>query len=239
MEVRFATDELVSELTLQLVGTIGSQTDPTRETPQSGPISDEQIPAFPIPPGEIFDDQGSDVPMPGDYIMPYALTPPPFVVQEGALACSWLESLGIQSGPMSDEPTPAFPISPSEVFDDQGSDLPMPGSYTLPYAPRSPPFVKQERVLTCSWSEPLGLEDIGECPVDGVHMSHTGTATHVQRFYGEGRPHNLSHQDTTPSLGVFDFMRRGLIGYLLKRPNVGKLELVLPSILIEIKCTHR
>lgn len=69
----FTINGLALELKLWLVGTIGGQTNPARETLQSGHMSD---------------DQGSDVLTPTGYTVPYTQTPPPVVAQEGSFDLS-------------------------------------------------------------------------------------------------------------------------------------------------------
>ena len=56
MEVRSITNGLIPELTLELVGMIGNQTDPAREILQSDPMPDKLTSTFPDSPSETFKD---------------------------------------------------------------------------------------------------------------------------------------------------------------------------------------
>lgn len=56
VEVRSITNGLIPELTLELVGMIGNQTDPAREILQSDPMPDKLTSTFLDSPSETFKD---------------------------------------------------------------------------------------------------------------------------------------------------------------------------------------
>ena len=72
-EVCFTANGLVPELTLWVVGAIEDQPNPTRGTPQSD---------------RLFDDQESDILISGGYDVPYVQTTPPTATHEGSLSLS-------------------------------------------------------------------------------------------------------------------------------------------------------
>ena len=88
VEVRSITNGLIPELTLELVGMIGNQTDPARGILQSDPMPDELASTFPDSPSETFEDRGNEIPTPGGYMVPHARTSPPSVARDESLGLS-------------------------------------------------------------------------------------------------------------------------------------------------------